>query len=341
MFRYSVCLAAVLGLIGPALAQDSQPSEPTTPDEAPAPQLTEVVEPFLWRIEGEGLEKPSFMFGTIHLPDDRVLAVPQVVNEALDLSDHFYTEIPMDMATQMGAMQHMQLPNGQTLKDVLPAELYKRTDAYLASKGFQLVMFNRFKVWVVMAQMAALDYMREQMMGKKALDAALYDRQQKAGKTVGGVEKVEEQIGAFDAFTLEEQIHLLESTLDSLEEAAADADAAKAERSAGTETLVQAYLSGDASKLTEVMDGEYDEYGEKLAEKFRMNLLVLRNRRMAERMVAHLKEQGADSHFFAIGTAHYPGEEGLIDLLEKEGYTITRLRKADAGKLMPAAAGAR
>lgn len=322
MIRRSTALAFLLCMTAPTLAQDeAKPQGPT--------------EPFLWKVEGQGLEKPSFLFGTIHLPDDRVLALPDVVDEALEICDRFYTEIPMDMATQMGAMQHMQLPKGKTLKDMLPKELYDRADAYMKSKGYQLAMFNRFKVWVVMSQMSTLDYMRQMMMGKQALDAALYSRQQKAGKTVGGIETIEEQIGAFEAFTDEEQLELFAATMDGLEAAAESKDAATS-----TEALISAYLSGDAENLKQVMEASQEGQNEALTEKFEKNLLVDRNKRMAERMGAKLKEHAADSHFFAIGTAHYPGDEGLIKLLEDQGYTVTRLSQADAGHLMPEPAGA-
>src|SRR5215471_8695107 len=49
--------------------------------------------PFLWRIEGP---VPSYLYGTIHIPDQRVLAIPDVVKKAMAVSDAVYTEVPFD-----------------------------------------------------------------------------------------------------------------------------------------------------------------------------------------------------------------------------------------------------
>ena len=107
-------LVLSLLLVLPVLAGEVRPTE----------------NPFLWMI-GEG--PPSFVFGTIHLPDERVLALPEVVLEAFDAADVLYTEIPMDMATQMSMAPKLFLPDGKTLKDVLPADLFKRVEAIILS----------------------------------------------------------------------------------------------------------------------------------------------------------------------------------------------------------------
>ena len=64
------------------------------PDPEPAP-------PFLWMID---LDPPSFLLGTIHLPDERVLDLPPVVREAFDASEVVYTEITLDTATQQSSV---------------------------------------------------------------------------------------------------------------------------------------------------------------------------------------------------------------------------------------------
>ena len=65
--------------------------------------------PFLWRVEGP---TPLYLFGTIHVPDDRVLTLPPSVVKAFTDSSAVYTEIPMDTATQMGVMGKVMLPDG-------------------------------------------------------------------------------------------------------------------------------------------------------------------------------------------------------------------------------------
>src|ERR671927_413740 len=67
---------------------------------APA-QVRATDKPFLWRIDGP---VPSYLYGTVHVPDPRVLELPEVVRKAFDASDVFNAEIPLDPETQAGML---------------------------------------------------------------------------------------------------------------------------------------------------------------------------------------------------------------------------------------------
>ena len=82
-------------------------------------QVQATDKPFLWRIEGP---TPSYLFGTIHVPDARVLAIPDVVRRAFDASDVFNGELPLDDATRQSADALFRLPQGQTLRTLLGDE---------------------------------------------------------------------------------------------------------------------------------------------------------------------------------------------------------------------------
>ena len=51
---------------------------------------------------------------------------------------------------------------------------------------------------------------------------------------------------------------------------------------------------------------------------------------MAARIAERLRAEPAKAHFFAIGTLHYPGKRGLLALLAKQGFVLTRLAAGDA-----------
>jgi len=52
--------------------------------------------PFLWKIEGNG--PPTYLYGTIHVPDPRVTELPSAVKAAFGASQAVFTEIRMDSA---------------------------------------------------------------------------------------------------------------------------------------------------------------------------------------------------------------------------------------------------
>src|SRR5215510_15315077 len=82
--------------------------------QAPAAQPTQ--KPLLWRIEGP---VPSYLYGTIHIPDQRVLALPEVVMRAMAASDAVYTEVQLDPATITAAAGAGQLLPEQDLRKIV------------------------------------------------------------------------------------------------------------------------------------------------------------------------------------------------------------------------------
>lgn len=309
---------AALACFAPASAQEGKGKKKRTG----APE-----KPFLWQVEGNGLKAPVFLFGTIHLPDDRVTGLSPVVEAALDRCDALYAELPADPASMQGLAPKLMLADGKRLSTLLPEDVAARCNAILKARGLQLAMLDQLKIWALSQQLLLLDYMQAQMMGKQGLDTIVYMRAKNAQKEVGGVETADEQLGVFDAFSDEEQITMLRQTLDGLEKAAK-------EKKRPTDDLVEAYVGGDEAKLIEVSNEDM-EAGEnkELNDKFRKLLLDDRNKTMADRVDEKLKADPSRSILFAFGTAHFPGKGGVIELLEAKGYKVRRLTQADAAKL--------
>lgn len=278
-------------------------------DEAPRP--TE--RPFLWRIESS---PPSYLYGTIHVPDDRVTTLPTVVTQALESCDVVVTEIAMD---QMGGMaKHLVLPRGESLKDLLPETTYAKLEAHLETAGLPVQAFHRYKVWAVMMTLVQLEFMDDLRAGKKALDQVIWNEARDAGADGDALEVLADQLGVFDAFTVDEQIEMLDGTLDLSAEMRA-----KGESMVGS--VVDTYLEGDAQALMDVMDELDPIRRPELADRFKKLLLVDRNVRMAEGIIAKMAAAPDKVFFFAVGTAHYPGKTGILALLEAEGVRVTRL----------------
>jgi uncharacterized protein len=280
--------------------------------------------PFLWRIEGP---VPSYLYGTIHVPDPRVTNIPPVVDQAFKSSAAVFTEIPMDAALQLGMMSKMLLPGDQSLTEVLGPELYARLSSTIQRSlpkdspqpmaAAMTAMLGRMKPWAAMLQLTLVEFLPDMLAGNKPLDTMLYDRAKSEGKETGGLETIDEQLAVFEALTMEEQVRLLKVTLDAMDEAQ------KAGRSAARE-LIEAYLTGDLDKLAAMsndsMKGELE-----LQKKFMARALDGRNQVMVARLLEKRGERPDKTCFFAVGTLHYAGEEGIIALLEKKGLKVTRV----------------
>lgn len=316
----AVCVPLV-GLLGaPAGARAQDPPQPRVETKVET-KVEATKRPFLWRIE---TEPPSFVFGTIHLADPRVTTLPEAVTRALESSDVLLTEIELGPATQAEAQAAMLLPEGTSLKDVLPAELHTRLGKYLQARGMPIAAFARSKPWTLLPLLPLLDD-RSVMQGK-ALDVRLVELAKARRIETGALETLAEQLGVFEAFTHAEQARMLEAGLGMLEQAAA-------EKRKPIEELIATYVSGDLAALEALMDdfSGFDVDDEELEQRLEKLLLTDRNHKMADRLVTKLRSKPARAWFVAVGALHCPGEEGLLALLQRGGFATVRVEGASAG----------
>jgi uncharacterized protein YbaP (TraB family) len=306
----AVLFAATL-LAGCAKAQSLETQIADNPEASG--EVTPKERPFLWVIEGE---VPSYLYGTIHLPDPRVTTLPPVVEQAILASDELNTEIPMDLFTMGRAAFAMIAPAGERLSAVLPADLYQRADAILQEYNQSISTYENFKVWGLLAILPQLEYISKGQT--EALDQKIYSFAIQNGKKAGGIESVNEQLSVFDSTSQEDLLSLLRTTIEQIEKSKSEAGESP------TELLLRGYLTGDMDTVVDYVQEEQDP-DDPVQQRFMQKLLGDRNHRMAERIDKKLTDDPERSYFFAIGLLHYPLEDGLLELLAGRGYTITRL----------------
>jgi uncharacterized protein YbaP (TraB family) len=306
-----------IGLALLAGCKKNQHSELPVVEQTKAPALGSVAQApanaLLWRIE---TPKPAYLYGTIHIPDERVLALPRVVSEAFVQADVINMEIPLDPQSQMAVAGQMLLPDGETLKDVLPKKLYQRLDALFSEKNLPLAALGKLKIWAISVQVMLVDHFLD-FATRQPLDLMLYTRAQKAGKIVGGLETLEEQMAIFDSLSQKEQVVLLEKTLDLLAEY-------KKKGVDPVEELIEVYLKGDEEALWSAMRETYDD-DDPLDRKLMKRLFSDRNEKMLKRIEKKLKSAPSEKYFFAIGAGHLVGADGLVAMLRKNGFKVLRI----------------
>lgn len=279
------------------------------------------VKPLLWKVEGNGVKKPAYLFGTIHVGTGPAATLHPAAEKAFEEATAVHTEAPFDAATQVGAVQLVLRRDGKKLSDSIGPKLTARLEEELKLINPQINAepFQPLKTWYVAIMLPMLPF---QLEGGKPLDMALWDRAEKDGKKTAGMQTTAEQLSGFHDFNEKEQVVLLEETLRLLKK---DRDEGKD----STKDLVNAYISGDVDKIEAECDkalkatseGEHRELGERLIKR----LLTDRDVIMADYIDKTLKESPDEVHFFAAGAAHYTGKNGVRAHLAKKGYTVTRL----------------
>lgn len=259
----------------------------------------------LWRVEKAGNE-PSYLFGTVHSEDQRVLDLPVLVRDRLDAAVALVIEAQVDSVNDLQSMQAMVFTDGTRLSDVLETSLYERTVAAMQSNGYPQLVVDLMKPWAISVVLSI-----PSPKTGTFLDIYLMNEARRQGKSVGGLETVAEQLEAMNGFSVTEQAAILEATLDHL-----------AELEGLHERLIRAYLDRDLEKLVRISEETMGLTSKAISEKFNRNLLVERNRRMVQRMETYLDRGNA---FIAVGALHLPDQTGILALLEKKGYRISAI----------------
>lgn len=270
------------------------------------------------RIPGHGRAKPSYLFGTIHVPDARIANFPASLDQAIASTDEIVNEMPLDNANNpMAMMASFQMPNNQTLTTQLSPALHARLAQTFQSKGLPLAPFEHFKVWTVAAQVALIDHLTEMLSGGKAIDMNIHDKGKAAGKKTSGLETEAEQLQVFDGLTKDEQSRVLEQTLD-------QRDKDLKEGKDPVAKLMSLYIAGDEAPLLAELNAGFDST-KPLDQKLLKRLITDRNKIMTDRIVAKLNGPPR-AYFIAVGAAHLLGDDGIVAQLKAKGVVVERVQ---------------
>jgi len=260
----------------------------------------------LWKISGNGLTKPSYLYGTIHMicKDDAALGDSLVA--AIEGSDRVYFEVDMDNLMEMlSAFKDFKMKNDTTLADLLSKEDYEKVKDYMESKS-TLLPFSKLETY---KPMLASSLLMESGIGCEqsvAMEQLILEVAKKNGKRVDGLETMSYQASIFDSIPYKLQAEQLLKYIND------DGDKSKADKQ--FEEMVEAYKAQDIEKLGEFVSG--DDGG---LENYEDILIYNRNRNWVAKLKKIMPEK---SLTIAVGAGHLAGEKGVIKLLRKEGYTV-------------------
>jgi len=257
----------------------------------------------LWQIDN-GASNPSFLFGTMHVEDPRITELPGPVLETFNNSASLTTEALLDLEQMLQAGTELLLIDGNSLQDLIGAELFGKISAALTAQGRPPQIASLLKPWAV-----AILLTQPQAQSGLFLDRKLYDLAQQQGKSLFGLETLQEQLQVFNTMSIDDQITLLEETLAELSMIPEI-----------IEQLTQAYLARDLKQLTTLANEQFSQ--SRVQRQLRQQLLIDRNLKMVNRMQARIREGSA---FIAVGALHLSGPQGLLYLLQQMGFELTRV----------------
>ena len=275
----------------------------------------------LWKISGNGLQKPSYIIGTYHFAPVSFTDSINGLKEALEASEQVYGEIVMaDMMKpeNMTKMQSaMMLPEGQTIDKLYTEEEMARINTMLKSiMGVDMTnpmvaqQLGKITPQALQTQLAVLMYLKKHtgFDPNQTFDGYFQQEATAKGKPVGALETIDFQIEIlYKGMSMERQKQLLLCLADNMEF-----------NEELTENVVKAFFSQDLDGIEEAMNAKLNNTCDGTPEE-KETLIYARNDNWMKQMPEIMKQK---STLFAVGAGHLPGERGVLAQLKKAGYTV-------------------
>lgn len=261
----------------------------------------------LWKISGNGLEKPSWLFGTIHMlcAEDAILspALRKVIKDC----DELYFEVDMDNLFEMiGAIGKMKMKGDTTLKDLYSNSDYSKVKEYFESKN-TMFPFSLLETFKPMLAASTLEQKALPCENTAMMEQVIMQKAKEYDKKISGLETMAYQAGVLDSIPYRLQA---EQLLSYINDAGKDNNEDKQ-----LEDMFQAYKDQNLKRLEELMiETDAGMAG------FTDILLYHRNENWVTKLKKLMPEK---SLLIAVGAGHLPGKKGVISLLRMAGYTVT------------------
>lgn len=268
---------------------------------------TKNYKPLLYEISGNSLQQPSYLFGTIHVIDKEMFSWPDVIDEKLKSCQILLTEVDLNLSLkqQMAAAERMMFKGDTSIKHHMSAEDFARFDVFLRDslKMGNMKYKQVMKMKPIMAEMLII----QELLGDiESYDLTFNKKAKKFGLKTGGLESLDFQISLLDSIPIEEQIDALMAFVDAPDEQRQLFD-----------RMVDNYIKRDVAALYNLIIEESEE-----VEIFHDKFIVQRNHNWIPVIEQHIKKEAT---FIAVGAGHLGGPDGILKLLEAQGYTLNLL----------------
>ena len=157
----------------------------------------------LWEVSGNGLEQPSYIFGTHHMLSGNFLDSVPLLWEKYETCQQVIGEVQLDEIAKLPSLLQAQmlLPENESYENFLTAEEYATLDTLLinnlgAGLGQALGKIRPSVLALTVTQMLITQIMNVNMAEHKPIDLIIQEKALQENKEIGGLETAAEQLSA-------------------------------------------------------------------------------------------------------------------------------------------------
>jgi uncharacterized protein YbaP (TraB family) len=261
----------------------------------------------LFEIKSPNSDRTSYLFGTLHMADNKAFQWNDSVLWAIDQTEKALFELDLDT-------KKLSRQSGDIKKMMKEWEIYFKKE--IAPEVEQLIDADTLAVRAVSVYSQVLDLAMKMRDTDRSdfVDQFLQDYARKKGKEIVGIETAEEQLEALTSVDKEE---LKKAIIKFVKKDDWDIDLSA--MLGDQNMLIDAYAKLSLDEVCEMMDDVVNGSSNTMVNDLYERLLVTRNGIMYDRVKDLVANE---SVFIGVGAGHLCGKTGLVQRFEKAGYMV-------------------
>jgi uncharacterized protein YbaP (TraB family) len=264
----------------------------------------------VWSVKGK--RNTVYLAGSVHALPQEHAELSRQLEAAYQAADAIVMEVDLDDLNPLEAMQFVAengtLPASQSLEDVVGAAKYAKIVELAESIDVPEPALARLEPWAAAMVLTQFALMKSGFDPELGVDMQVTARAKEDGKPIEGLETVVDQLSIFDSRSLAEQTKFLVDAADDVPKMHDD-----------LAHLIAAWRTGDMQALEREFNKERAQ-----APALYDQLLGQRNRKWLPKIEALLDED--QDYLVLVGTLHYVGHDGLLELLADDGHKAVVLK---------------
>ena len=289
----------------------------TTALASDAPTAMTAPVPLMWKVSDKN--NAVYLLGSFHLLRTTDYPLSGDVDAAFADAERVMFELsPEEMQSPAVAQLMMQAAmrtDGKTLQQDIDAATWTRLEAWANKNGLPLASFARFEPWFVGLTISIVEMTRQGLDPKLGLDNHFMQQAKAAGKPTAGLERAQDQIAVLDGMDATEQRQFVAEALEQAEKGSTE-----------TARLHDAWRRGDVETLWNGMASDMRAEYPRLYKRINVD----RNDAWVPKIQQLLDQPGDDDALVVVGALHLLGEDGVVEKLRAQGYTVERVCSACA-----------
>ncbi len=259
----------------------------------------------LWQITGKDLQDTSYLYGTVHIiPASEFFFYDNWI-EKVNKCKYLILEadLKIGIAKQFTILKQMKLPNDSTLSDYMSRKEFIAYQSYMLDSLH--ISSSKYKLTLSYTPFFSYSLLLDEIIpgDKMFYEKYLTNLAKKNKMKVIGLETVDYQLNLVQEIAIKEQIKMFLF------------DYSQTKQTDFKKEYFKTLALYKMQNLTELGNIEQDDDTD-----FYQKFVGNRNKNWIPLINGYIHKKPS---FIAVGAGHLPGQNGVIQLLKNEGYTVT------------------